>query len=120
MASKSESRYIKLDYIESINAKKQILESEIGLIGVARAMNNYKLLRKKESETRVKIKACLYNLKSEISSIQSTFPEQEKVRLKNREKQIKISKKEDLEITENSLNFQKDLDEIKRKLARLE
>ena len=43
-----ESRYIKIDYGEAVSAKKEILSSEINLLNIAKHIENYKQLRKKE------------------------------------------------------------------------
>jgi len=114
-----ETRYIKIDYGESINAKKQILASEISLIEIIKRINNYRLLRKKELETKLRLKASLYNLKSDINSINATFPEHEQTKTIYKGKKAQINKIEKSSTTKKQLDFQNDIEEIQAKLARL-
>ena len=115
----SEIKYIGLDYEEAVNAKKQILASEIDLLNIIKSINSYRLLRKKELETKTKLKAAIYNLKTKISLAQSTFPEKEKTKIKQKEKHFKEEIKQKSEKIENKTDFQKELEEIQKKLSKL-
>jgi hypothetical protein len=106
-----ETRYIRVNDETAIDSKKQILASEIHLLNIAKSINNYLFLRKKELDAKTRLKIAISGLKSKIILIESAFPEPEKnVQRKKEEKFEQISK--------NS-NFQEELEEIKRKLARL-
>ena len=90
-----ETRHIRMDYEEALNAKKQLLTSEINLLHIAKKIKNYKLLRKKEIATKNKLKTSLTSLKSKITMLQSSFPNetQPKSDFKKTKKQAKKTKK---------------------------
>ena len=94
-----ESRYIKIDYGEAVSAKKEILSSEINLLNIAKHIENYKQLRKKE-------------LLNKLNSINSSFPEEGKVKIKVKRT---IERKE----TPKLRHMEDELEDIKNKLARL-
>ncbi len=106
-----ESRYVKLDYNEALSAKKELLSSEINLLNIARKMENFRQLRKKELLLKTRLKFLLNNLKSKINLFQSTFP-QEQGKVNIRKPAAKESKK--------SRHIQDELEDIRNKLARLQ
>jgi len=111
-----ETRHIRMDYEEALNAKKQLLTSEINLLHIAKKIKNYKLLRKKEIATKNKLKTSLTSLKSKITMLQSSFPNetQPKSDFKKTKKQAILGKEE-----QESESLQNELDDIKEKLAKL-
>jgi len=109
--NKMETRHIKFDYEEALDAKKQILTTELGLLHTIKRLKAYRLLRKKELALKNQLKTEFGSLKIKLDLIQSTFPEDEKKsKFKNRER--KVENKE-------SRNLQAELDDIKMKLERL-
>ena len=106
-----ETRHIKLDYEEALDAKKQILTIELGLLHTIRRLKAYRLVRKKELALKSQLKTEFSSLKSKLDLVQSTFPEKEK-KSKFQNPERKIENKE-------SRNLQAELDDIKRKLEKL-
>ena len=110
----TETRYLKLNYGEAIPSKKQILTTEIDFINLHNHLNNYRLLRKKELETKSKIKTLFSQIRSKVNQIQSDFPEEK----------LKIEKLKHEKIIQNTEpkpkkpvnDYQK---EIEAKLAKL-
>ncbi len=117
----SEARYLKLDYEKSIDAKKQILGSEISFIELTRRISSFRILRREEFDTKLKLKSCFHDFKTKLNSIHSSFPEQERTIITPKEKQqFKIIKTEKTETIRRQLpDFQNDIEEIQAKLARL-
>ena len=110
-----ETRHVRLEYGEALDAKKQILSSEMSLLQIIKKARNYRLLRKKEVVLRNKFRVDLSSIKAKINLIFSTFPEEEKHKRKKKEGR----KKEKKEKKEFSGDLQKELEEIHRKLEQL-
>lgn len=107
-----ETRYVKFDYQEALEAKKQLLSSELNLLQTAKRVQNYKVLRKKELRTKTKLKTALRNLQAKIKALQSSLPEQE-----TQEPQKKpIKKIKD----QQEQNIQEQLQEIQDKLEKMQ
>ena len=107
-----ETRHVKLDYEEALNAKKQILSAELNLLQTAKRVKNYKLLRKKELITKTKLKTSLTSLRTKINSIKLTFPEEdESIEIKSIKKRAEKRKNKDIK---------KQLEDIQSKLERLQ
>jgi len=107
-----ETRHIKLNYEEAIFLKKQILLAELNLLGTAKKVRNYKMLRKKELASKTKLKTALKILKGKIKLLQSTIPKEDIPKApKKRTKRIE-------KVEHDTLQSQ--LEEIKEKLSRLE
>ena len=106
-----ETRHIKFDYGQTLNAQKQLLSAEINLLHMMRALKTYKILRKKELAEKNKLKTNLGSLKIKIKLVQSTLPKQEsKLKPKRKPKGIKKQTKKSLK---------NELEDIKKKLERL-
>jgi|SRR3989344_5318864 len=108
-----ETRHIKIGYEEALNSKKQLLTTQLNLIQTIKKIKTYNFLRKKEIAAKNELKTSLLSLKSKISLIQSTFPEENLQKLKIKNQTKKIEKK-------NPKNLQSELEEIKKKLEKLE
>ena len=107
-----ETKYIRLDYEESLETKKNLLSSQLNLLRTSKNLRNYKMLRAKEIAIKNKLNVALKTLKAKINLIQSTFPEQEKSKiLPKKERIIEINKQE---------NIQRQLEDIQCKLAKLQ
>ena len=52
----NETRHVRLDYGEALNAKKQLLSFEINLIYANKNLSKYRALRKKEFALKNKLK----------------------------------------------------------------
>ncbi len=107
-----ETRHIKFNYDQALDAKKQLLSSEINLLHMLRALKAYKLLRKKEFIEKNKLKTKLASLKTKIKSIESGLPNPPEIKQKIKQR-IKGIKKHDKK------TLQQELNEIKEKLEGL-
>ena len=72
------SRYLKLDPEFAYQFKKDIRSSEETFFKISQKINAYKLLRKKESILKNKLKLAFTSLKTKISFMEGTFPEEER------------------------------------------
>lgn len=66
--------YIKINYEDGIDSKRDILNSEAGMIKILQTIKKYHLLRDKELEKKEKLKKIEANLKINIAKINLTFP----------------------------------------------
>ncbi|MBS3080772.1 hypothetical protein J4221_04840 [Candidatus Pacearchaeota archaeon] len=112
-----ESRYIKVTRDKAVGLRKEILNSQLTSIYALKKMRMYDVLRKKELVLKSQLKSKLSAFKIQINSIISTFPEYveakpEVIKTSKIEKKVKEPKEFD--------DLKKDLDEIKKKLARLQ
>jgi len=107
-----ETRHVRLDYEQALSAKKQLLTSEINLLHILKKIRTYKLLRKKELTLKSGLRVRLKSLKTKINSIYSYLPTegQKTVKIKRRKKIVEKSAER---------GIQGELEDIKRKLARL-
>lgn len=108
-----ETKHIRMDQEEVISTKKEILHSQINTIHLIKRIRNYKILRRKEFILRSKLKQEMGFLRSKVNLIISTLPKEAS------EKQIKEVKKESFVKEKVNNDFQKELDDIKAKLAKL-
>lgn len=122
-----EIRHIKLDYGDSLSSKKQLLSSELNILNIIRILKTYKLLKKKEFIERNKLKTNITSLKTKINFILSTFPEQEKKEIiknsqiipKKIQKTPKVKSKNVQKTPTKKDQIEKELEDIKSKLAKL-
>ncbi|MFA5857421.1 MAG: hypothetical protein WC867_08725 [Candidatus Pacearchaeota archaeon] len=109
-----ETRHIKITYGDVLDAKKQILVSELGILHVLKHIRNYRVLRKKEDEVKAKIKNEMDALKQMIIDIYTYLPrdglKKELDRLEENNSDNKLKK----------LTLQDELEEISLKLKQLE
>ena len=107
----NETRHVKLDYEEALNAKKQLLSTQLSVLQTLKRLKNYKVLRKKELTAKNKIKTTATALKSKLNLLILTFPdEKEEPRTPKRKRRKEQEQEQDLS---------KELDDIKKKLAKL-
>ena len=114
--------HIKLEYQEALEAKKDILFSEMNLLKIAKKIQKYKELRKEELDLKLNILKKIKETKTEIRKLQRTLPKLEipEILKKSQEnfetKEIgeKVREKQD----EDNLEYE--LKEIQNKLASLQ
>lgn len=106
-----EMRYVKLDYEDALESKKSLLSSEISLLEILRKVKSYRSFRMNELGYKDKLRMELNKLDKKIEELQKSLPsEYSKIdKRKNKEKKV-FSRDRDLE---------DELNEIKKKLARL-
>jgi len=106
----AETRHIRLDYEEALNAKKQLLNSQLNLLHIGKRMKAYKVLRKKELALKRILRTEMKNLRAELNLVLSSFPERSKEKIP----QIKQRGRK-----EEGRSMEEELDEIKNRLERL-
>ena len=117
--------HLKLDYIESVNSKKEILFSEKNILGVMKHIRSYNALRKEENVVKNNIKMNITELKKEIEKIETLMPKDVNLHHKKEETEIKH-----IELTHKNTKvkphkevksqIEQELEEIEAKLARLQ
>jgi len=108
----TETRHVKLDFEEALNAKKQLLSAELSILQTVKRIKSYKLLRKKELSAKNKLRVSAKALNSKVNLILSTLPEEEgKPRILKRRR----NRKQD----EEKQDIKEELEEIQNKLAQL-
>ncbi|MEK6936411.1 MAG: hypothetical protein AABW67_06505 [Nanoarchaeota archaeon] len=107
-----ETKFIKLEYEESLDTKKNLLSSQLNLLRTSKNLRNYKILRTKEIAIKNKLNVALKTLKAKISLIQSTFPEKQKSNIPyKKERVVELNKQQ---------SIQRQLEDIQGKLAKLQ
>ncbi len=114
--------HLKLDYIESVNSKREILFSEKEILQTMRHIRNYNALRKQENSVKVILKDQVSELRKEIDKIESLMPrdvhfKKEELEIKHIEITPKVKKIKQKEIKSQ---IEQELEEIEAKLARLQ
>jgi len=67
--------YIKFDYVESLEMKKDILSLQKDLIGMGETMRNFNSLRAREMKTKVRIYAKIKGILFSLKSLKKELPE---------------------------------------------
>jgi hypothetical protein len=103
--------YIQIGYKEAIEAKKQILSSEINILNITKKISSYKKIRKSEIIKKTKLKRAIKHNIAIINSLSREMPEVESSRTApKKENKLEINKKKSIE---------NELAEIRRKLDSL-
>ena len=110
-----------MDYEEAVESKKQLLNLEIDFLHLLRRISAYKLLRKKDLAESNKMKSGISDVKLKLNNILISFPKEEleKIKEKEREKEKFFKEKSTVIKKIRKDKIEKELDEIKEKLARL-
>ena len=66
--------HIKLEYIEAVQSKKDVLYCEIALLKIAKSIKAYKSLRSEELKTKLRLHRKLRELKTNIGQLRQTLP----------------------------------------------
>jgi hypothetical protein len=109
--------YLKLEYSESLESKKNILSSEMSLINIIKIIKRYKSLREDEFILRAQIFKLIKEINIAIRKTKSSFPF---IKLPEKQKieEIKIKeRKKEREKEDTSLELQ--LREIQEKLKQM-
>lgn len=106
----TESRHVKIDHLDALESKKQILLGEISILNAIRRLRNYRTLRKKEMDIKKELKSDFDYIRNKIKLIVSSLPEESQSWTK-KENEWNIDEPRDL---------MRELDDIKRQLERLQ
>lgn len=66
--------HVRFEYEEALEAKKDILSSEMGILKISRIMKKYHLLRIDEFRNKTKLLKKITELKSSITGLQQALP----------------------------------------------
>src|SRR3989344_58866 len=108
-----EALHVRIDYDEAIDSKRDILNTQINLINMQKAIESYSDLRKDESVLKLGIKSKLNSALSKLNSFKKIMP---KVHEKKEEKE-RIN---DMIEKPKTNSLEQELREIQKKLAKLE
>ncbi|GBE19844.1 hypothetical protein BMS3Abin17_00574 [archaeon BMS3Abin17] len=72
--SKENLIHIRLEYDEAIQAKRDIISSEMELLRIAKIIRKYHSLRLEELSIKIKLQKLIKMLKSELGKLQTTLP----------------------------------------------
>ncbi len=112
--------HIKLDYNEALQSKKDILNSEMGLLKIAKAIKNHKILRTEELKIKLRASRKLKDLKSNISKLQTTLPKVKIPEILEKEEDEENTKtKQKIEKRPYDASLEEQLQEIREKLMQL-
>ena len=106
-----ETRHVRLDYVNALSAKKDLLGAEINLLQVIRKIKSYRLIRKKELTSKNKLRLELGKLRKQIDGLYKHLPIED----------VKMDKRKNKKkrVVEETRNLDNELSEIKKKLERL-
>ncbi|VVB82315.1 Uncharacterised protein [uncultured archaeon] len=97
--------YVKLEYNESLESKKDLLSSEISFLNLIKIMRRYNALRQEEFLIKLKIDRSLKALDLAVKKTKSTFPF---LKIPKQARREEINKKEI--VTINKESFDRDLE----------
>ena len=66
--------HVKLEYDEALQSKKDILNSELGLLKIAKAIKKHQVLRSDELKAKIRLHKKLKELKTNITKLQQVLP----------------------------------------------
>ena len=110
--------YVRMDYNESLDSKKDVLNAEVSLLNLIRSLKNYHSVRLEEMKIKAGIYKAIRELNLTMKKTKSAFPFFKIPEVKSRkeipvQKEIKLTR----EKTDNSL--ESELREIQERLASL-
>jgi hypothetical protein len=108
--------HVKLDYEESIQAKKDLLSSERDFIRILKTVKRYELLRKKELTTKLKIQNKIRYLKINLGRLNTIFP---KIKLPDILRRNEVIEEKPLKDKDKDRDLESQLIEIQERLKRL-
>ena len=106
-----ETRHVKVDYVNALAAKKDLLNAEINLLHIVRKMKAYRMIRKKEMAGKNKLRIEIGKLRKSMDNVEKHLPTEDIKKDKRKNKKSNVE--------ETSRNLDNELLDIKRKLASL-
>ena len=105
--------YVRLEYNEALQSKKDILASQAGLLKIIRIIRHYKLLRLEELKVKAKMYRKIKELIANIKKIKTSFP---MIKMP----QLKKSEEEKENITKNIRERQGEDDALETQLQEIQ
>lgn len=109
--------HIKFNHPEAIKSKKDLLFAQKEILEILKHVKKYHLLRKKELTLKVKARKRLQEINKDLTHVKKDFPKLKIPDILKEEE--KTEEKDKLEKIDHS-NIDKELEEIQKKLAKLE
>ncbi len=109
--------HVKFEYGEALEARKDILSSEMSVLKIANIIKKYHLLRVDEFRNKIKLLRKITELKSSISGLQQTLPKIKIPKILEKEKEPETGRKITEEKYEGDLETQ--LRKIQEKLREI-
>jgi hypothetical protein len=110
--------HVKIDYMEAIQSKKDLLSSERDFIRVLKTMKKYNLLRKEELNTRLRMQNKMKDLKINLGKLSDILP---KLKIPKILKKSKEQEEKPLKIKQESKDrdLESQLRDIQERLRKL-
>jgi len=115
--------HIKFNYPEAIQAKRDILSSQVEILNILKIIKNYHKLRSQEFQAKIKLQKKLKQVQADIIKLEKTFPSVEVPRIlkKHAQKNTPLRIKESIENKPKyDSTIESQLREIKEKLNSLQ
>lgn len=111
--------YIQLSYNETLEAKKQVLSSQINLLTIIKKIDSFKSRRKQELDKKYLLKQELRSNIAKLSSLLASLPEVDAGSIKLKHTSLKSEPIVRTSLSKKSQNVESELNEIRDKLASL-
>jgi len=112
--------HIKLEYKGALQAKKDIISSQIALLKVARRIKRYQIYRSEELELKLKLLKKTRELKTNIGKLQRIMPKPKIPAILKKEEHVQKEEKEQTGLKYHEGDLEEQLQEIQRKLNELQ
>ena len=110
--------YVKLEYDEALQSKKDIISSQVSLLKTIQAIRHYKILRLEELKIKEQMHRKIKELTTSIKKIYANIPTIKIPQLKNSEEEKNVGKKiKEAHEKDDGLEIQ--LQEIQNKLKKI-
>ena len=117
--AKEDTLHIKFDYNEALQAKKDLLSSQVALLRIAKTLKDYKSDRSYESEIKISLNRKLKDLKVLFGRLQKTLPQPEIPSILKRD-EVKTTESKSQRKTSYNATVEDQLKEIEERLHKLQ
>ena len=108
--------YVKLEYEEALQSKRDILAAQIGLLKIIKMMKNYRIIRLEELKLKEKMYKKIKDLISNIKKIKTSFPTVKVPQLKKSDDELFREKLKETKKSSGDDGLDAQLQEIQDKL----
>jgi len=108
--------YVKLEYEEALQSKRDILTAQVGLLKTIKIVKNYRILRLEELKLKEKMYRKIKDLISNIKKIKTSFPTVKIPQLKKSDEEIFREKIKETKKSNGDDGLDIQLQEIQEKL----
>jgi len=110
--------HVRIDYMEGIQSKKDLLSSEVDFIRLLKTIKRYNLLRKEELNTKLKLQKKMKDFKANFGKLNEVFP---KIKVPDILKKSDLQEEKQLKGKEENKNkdLESQLREIQERLRKL-